>query len=128
MQTFVVIVAGLGALAHVYFAYTEMANWSLATVGRIAPTWLAGAPSDADHVVWARRLAFNVGAYNLVLALILAATAWLSNAAHVAAPVLGLVAAAWLAVAALAALATRVVKAFLIQGALAALLAAGIAL
>ena len=69
MQRSVIVVASLGAPSHICFAYTGMADWSLARVKVIAPAWLA-----------------------------------------------------------VAALATRAFKAFIFQGALAALLAGGVVL
>lgn len=54
-------VAGVGAAAHVYFAFIETFRWGAATVRRIAPSWVEGL-KDADVAVaiaWAKPLAFN---------------------------------------------------------------------
>ena len=111
-------VAGVGALAHVYFAYIEAIKWSPAKVRDIAPAWLEGlSESDAAHVVgWAKRLAFNIGVYNLILALGLA---WTCRAFWLQAPTarsLGIFFAVWLLGAAAAAFHTQVTKAGIIQG------------
>jgi uncharacterized membrane protein len=118
LDNFSVLVASLAALAHCYFAYLETAKWNSATVRRIAPAWNEGLDaSSADaHVNWARRLAFNVGAYNLMLAAGLAWTAFAYASNQPVADWLSLFFAIWLIVAAAAALYTRVVTAFAIQG------------
>lgn len=121
---FAVAVAGIGALAHVYFAFIETVEWGPATVRKIAPSWLEGLSEDetARVVGWAKRLAFNIGVYNLALALGLA---WTCRAFYVQAPTarsLAIFFAVWLLGAAAAALYTQVTKAFLAQGALGVLL------
>jgi len=113
-------VAALGALAHVYFAFVETLRWSPSKVREIAPAWLEGlTEADATRVVgWAKRLAFNVGIYNLVLALGLA---WTCRAFYMQAPTaksLGIYFAIWLILAAAAAYYTQVPKAFKAQGVL----------
>jgi uncharacterized membrane protein len=116
------ILAGIGAVAHVIFAFIEILRWEPATVRRIAPSWLEGLNDIGlaeAHIAWAKPLAFNVGAYNLLLAVGLAWTA-LGDATIVSS--LGLFFAIWLLGAAAAALYTRVVKAFVLQGLLGLLL------
>lgn len=115
-----VAAAGLGALAHVYFAYLEAVQWAPGTVRKIAPSWLEGlSDADAAKVVgWSKRLAFNIGIYNLVMALGLAWTcAAFATQAPTAKP-FGLFFAVWLLGAAAAAIHTQVPKAFKVQGAL----------
>ena len=68
------IVAGLGALLHLGFAYKETFGWGPSFVSKAAPAWLRE-PDAQAHIAWAQKLAFNVGAYNLVLAIGLAWTA-----------------------------------------------------
>ncbi len=68
------IVAGLGAALHLVFAYKEMLNWGPDFVRKAAPTWMREADAPA-HVAWSEKLAFNMGAYNFVLAIGLAWTA-----------------------------------------------------
>ena len=117
-------VAGVGALAHVYFTFIETVRWGPATVRKIAPSWVKGM-SDAEAtsaIAWAKRLAFNVGIYNLVLAFGLA---WTCAAFLMQAPTakpFGIFFAIWLLGAAAAAIYTQVVKAFIAQGALGVLL------
>lgn len=118
------VVAGFGALAHVYFAYLETLKWGPATVHDIAPSWIGGlSEAEAAGVIaWAKRLAFNIGVYNLVLALGLA---WTCRTFYVQAPTaksLGIFFAVWLIGAAAAALYTHVTKAFIAQGVLGVLL------
>jgi len=117
-------VAAIGAAAHVYFTFIETVGWGTATVRKIAPPWLEGlSEADAAGVVaWAKRLAFNIGIYNLVLALGLA---WTCRAFYMQAPTarsLGIFFAVWLLGAAAAALYTQVSKAFIAQGSLGVLL------
>lgn len=113
----------MAALSHFFFAYTEMLKWNVATVRRIAPAWLDGGLDQTSQVAWAAKLAFNVGAYNLVLALGLSAAAWFNASGHMLAAPAALAGAIWLAIAAIAALMTKVVKAFVIQGVPAVLVA-----
>lgn len=101
-----------------------MSGWNLAAVRKIAPAWVAGMSDTAatGAVDWAKRLAFNIGIYNLVLALGLA---WTCRAFAMQAPTarsLGIFFAVWLLGAAAAAIYTQVVKAFIVQGALGILL------
>ncbi len=72
---FLGIVAGLGALLHLGFAYQEVVGWGPAFVRRAAGAWMRDPGADDAHVAWARPLAANMGAYNLVLAVGLAWTA-----------------------------------------------------
>ena len=115
-----VAAAGAGALAHVYFAYLEAVRWAPETVRKIAPSWLEGlSDADAAKVVgWAKRLAFNIGIYNLVLALGLAWTCWAFATQAPIAKSFGLFFAIWLLGAAAAAIHTQVPNAFKAQGAL----------
>ena len=118
------VVAGVGAAAHVYFAFIETVGWKLDAVRRIAPSWVAGmtdveAASFADR---AKPLAFNIGIYNLMLALGLA---WTCRAFATRAPIasaLGTFFAIWLLGAAAAALHTQVFNAVIAQGSLGVLL------
>jgi uncharacterized membrane protein len=108
------------AIAHVYFAYKETLGWDDGTVQFIAPSWTEGVDKKVlhAHVTWAKRLAFNIGAYNLLLAIGLAWTcvayAHDDSIARPLAAFFGI----WLLGAASAALYTRVVKAFVAQGVL----------
>ena len=75
--------------------------------------------ADDAHVAWARPLAANMGAYNLVLA---AGLAWTAVADPGLAPALGRFFAFWLLVAAAAATWTKVRPAAALQGSLGLLL------
>jgi uncharacterized membrane protein len=119
---FLRILAGIGAVAHVFFAFIEILRWEPATVRRIAPSWIEGVNDKGlaeAHVAWAKPLALNVGVYNLMLAIGLAWTA-LGDATIVSS--LATFFAIWLIGAAAAALYTRVVKACVLQGILGLLL------
>ena len=112
------IVAGAGAIVHVGFAIAEMAFWTKGFAVRAARRWtLAGdtAETPGRHILWAKPLAFTVGAYNLALALGLA---WLAAKGSGATGALGPFLASWLLAAAAAAGATRVYSAMVVQGAL----------
>ena len=96
------IVAGISALRHLVFAYKEMFDWGRPFVQRAAPGWIS--PQDTDaHITWAAPLAFNMGAYNLLLALGLAVTAWAAALGDPAAAWLGPLFGTWLLGAAAAA-------------------------
>ena len=117
------VVAAVGAVVHLVFAYMESLGWGVEFVNRVAGGWNAGL-SDPDvlaRVTWARPLAANVAAYNLALAVGLA---WLAIAGVPVARSLGRFLSVWLLIAAVAALATGVTKAAAIQGALGLLLLA----
>jgi uncharacterized membrane protein len=118
---FLRVVAGLGVLSHVYFAYKETAGWSAAFVADVAPRWNAGrdASTVAQCVDWAKPLAANVAAYNAALALGLL---WVALAGPAVADTLGRFLAAWLLIAAAAAALTGVRKATIVQGVLGILL------
>jgi uncharacterized membrane protein len=119
---FLGIVAGLGALLHLGFAYQEVVGWGPAFVRRAAGAWMRDPGADDAHVAWARPLAFNMGAYNLVLAVGLA---WTAVADPGLAPALGRYFAFWLLAAAAAAAAaawTKVWPAAALQGSLGLLL------
>ena len=124
-------VAGLGAAAHVFFAYIETLGWRLHIVRKIAPSWLEGLEDakSAEHTEWARRLALNIGVYNLMLAIGLAWTCWAFATQSPTAGALGIFFGIWLLAAAGAALYTQVFRAFVAQGMLGArlLLAAAFA-
>ena len=111
MRTF----AGICALLQFLFAAVEMSRWNLKTVARIAPSWVRDpeyAASAETHVRWARRLAFNMGAYNLMLGLGLG---WAAFAGDATARQLSVFFAIWLLVAAAVALGTGAVRAFQFQ-------------
>ena len=111
------IVAGVGALAHVAFAYREMLGWGRGFVERAAGAWVDRTdPQGTDaHIAWAKRLAFNMGVYNLVLAIGLA---WTIVADAGARTPFAVFLAVWLLLAAAAAAWTQVYKAAALQGAL----------
>ena len=113
------IVAALGALAHFYFAYQEIFGWTPAFVRKAANTWMRDPGLDDSHVAWSRNLAFNVGVYNLVLAVGLAWTAVADPG--LAGTVSGFF-TFWLLAAAAAAAYTKVRLAFVAQGLLGLLL------
>jgi uncharacterized membrane protein len=111
------IVALIGALAHVYFAYCETLGWGRPFVEKVAPSWISPADSHVDkHIDWAQPLAFNIGSYNLVLALGLAWTCWAFLQRPAMAGALAIFFAIWLLLAAAAAFYTKVMKAFFVQG------------
>ena len=113
-----IVAAGGGALLHVGFAYKETLGWGLPFVRKVAPSWVKDLdPTLAeDRVSWAKQLAFNVGAYNLVLALGLGWTCWaFLKQPNIAGP-LGIFFAFWLLAAAGAAFYTKVFPAFALQG------------
>ena len=108
--------ASLGALAHFYFAYMETIGWGRNFVETAAGSWIdRAAPREVAeaHIEWARKLAFNIGIYNLVLAFGLAWTAWAAEQP------LAIFFSIWLLLAAVAAYHTKVYIAFYIQGCLA---------
>ena len=111
------IVAGVGALAHLAFAYRETLGWGRGFVERAAGAWIDRTdPQGTDaHIAWAKRLAFNMGVYNLVLAIGLA---WTAVADAGVRGSLGVFFSVWLLLAAAAAAYTQIYKAFLLQGAL----------
>ena len=108
------IVAGVCALAHLFFAYQETLGWGPKFVGKAAGAWMRGPEADA-YVAWARNLAFNMGIYNLMFAVGLA---WTAAADPGLAHSLGKFFALWLLAAAGAAAYTRVWLAFIAQGVL----------
>ena len=117
-------VAGFGALAHVGFAYIETIGWRLGIVQKIAPSWLEGLEDSksAEHADWAKRLAFNIGVYNLMLGIGLGWTCWAFAIQSPMARALGIFFAIWQLGAAGAALYTQVFRAFVAQGILGVLL------
>lgn len=123
--SFGIAVAGIGAVAHVGFAYIETFGWGVPVVRNIAPSWLEGINDTKlaeEHVDWAKRLAFNIGVYNLMLGIALAWTCWAFAIQLPLAPALGKFFAIWLLGVAAAALYTKVFRAFIAQGLFGALL------
>jgi uncharacterized membrane protein len=112
------IVAGFGALLHLGFAYQETFGWGPNFVRKAAPAWMRE-PDAQSHVAWAQKLAFNIGVYNLVLAIGLAWTA-ASDASMTSS--LGMFFTLWLLTAAAAAAYTGVWLAVVAQGGLGLLL------
>jgi uncharacterized membrane protein len=104
---FGVAVAVTGAIMHVVFAYLESIGWGPDFVSTAAPSWMDRL-SKEDPVTWARKLAYNVAAYNLMLAVGLAWTCWAIHKRQAIAGPLGIFFAIWLLVAAAAALCTKV--------------------
>ena len=119
------VVAAAGAALQLYFAGQEMFGWGHEFVASAAPAWVGGLdagsvpPETRSHVDWARPLAFNMGAYNLVLAVGLARIA-VSGPAAAGMP--GIFVSVWLLAAATAAGYTEVYKACAAQGLLGLLL------
>ena len=114
------VVALLGAVMQLFFAYREILGWGDEFVALAAPEWV-GHKKAADisaekraHIKWSRKLAQNMGAYNLVLALGLI---WVLAKGAAVAGTLGLFLAAWLLIAAVAAWLTKVPIAAGAQGA-----------
>ena len=114
------------------FALVETLGWGRWFVDKAAGSWLTtlettlrteyGVTDATDlaklvdnHVGWAGNLAFNIGVYNLALAVGLA---WVARAGASVARPLGVFLAIWLLMAALAAAWTGVMGAFIAQGAL----------
>jgi len=114
-------VALVGAALQCLFAYREIAGWNVGFVAKAAPAWVDQLPGEKvppdvrEHVHWARHLAFNMGVYNLVLALGLA---WVLVAGSAVAGTLGIFLAVWLLIAAAAAARSGVPLAFKAQGGL----------
>jgi uncharacterized membrane protein len=112
--------ASLGVLAQTFFAYKETVGWGRKFVEKAAPDWIkAGDPNTDAHIEWARDLAFNMGIYNLVLAIGLA---WTVVADASIARSLGFFFSAWFLIAAGAAGYTKVYSAAALQGGLGLLL------
>ena len=118
---FLGIVAGVGVLAHIYFAYKETIGWGPEFVKKAAKAWINPQdPRGTDaHIAWARNLAFNMGVYNLVLA---AGLAWTAIADTNIRTSLGVFFSIWLLGAAAAACYTPVYTACIVQGLLGLLL------
>jgi uncharacterized membrane protein len=116
------IVAAIGALSHVAFAYLETIGWERKFVESAAGSWINPKESvevTEGHVWWARHLAFNIGIYNLVLAIGLAWTAyaaWHAVAGTNISASLGIFFSIWLLGAAAAAAYTGVYVACGLQG------------
>ena len=115
------MIAGIGAVIHVIFAYQETIGWGRKFVEKAAGAWIdPNDPHGTDaHIGWAKNLAFNIGIYNLVLAIGLAWTA-LSDINIRGS--LGIFFSVWLLGAAAAAAYTRVYAACVVQGILGLLL------
>ena len=110
----------IGACVQVFFAYKEIFCWGREFVAKAAPSWIDPDDPNTDaHIHWARHLAFNMGIYNLVLAIGLA---WTVVADASIAGSLGFYFSAWLLIAAGAAWCTKVKLAAASQGALGLLL------
>src|SRR3954468_24913513 len=117
---FLSIVAGIGALSHIFFAYQETIGWGMDFVKTAAGSWIDPADQNtAGHVNWAKQLAFNIGIYNLVLAMGLA---WTAIADANIKKQLGIYFSVWLLCAAEAAAYTQFYLACLVQGILGLLL------
>ena len=115
--------ASLGAVVHFVVAYNETFGWNEAFVKKAAPSWIKdNDPEAKEHIKWAKGLAFNVGIYNLVLALGLAWTAWAAFVDSNLQEPLAIFFSIWLLLAAAAAYHTKVYGAFVLQGFLALLL------
>ena len=122
METFLRLVAIIGAVAHVYFFYKEAIAWDVPFVKKTAPSWIESAGGDEKakpYVEWAADLAINMGTYNLILA---TGLAWIAIAGANVAGSLGIFLAVWLLGAAAAAAYTKVKLAFYAQGAIGAIL------
>jgi uncharacterized membrane protein len=128
-STVLCAVALLAACAHLLFAWREMLAWTPEFVRRAAPGWVGPDLAAAEaHVRWAARLAFNVGAYNLLLSVGLLWNAAVAFTDPLLARKLGLFFSVWLLAAAAAAAHTGIRAAFIAQGTLGlALLAAALA-
>ena len=110
----------LGALLQTLFAFKETVGWGRKFVEKAAPAWINPKDPNTDaHIEWARDLAFNMGIYNLVLAIGLA---WTAVADASIARSLGFFFSAWLLIAAGAAWYTKVYSAAALQGGLGLLL------
>lgn len=113
------VVAGIGAAVQSYFAYREAIGWGPAFVASAAKAWTGHLPvgqlppDTVAAITWATPLAFNMGVYNLVLAIGLV---WLAIAGARVAASLGVFLGVWLLAAAVAALWTQVYPAFAAQG------------
>jgi len=114
------LVAAICAAVHVLFAYKETLGWTREFVHKAAPSWIEGLDNDLakKHIFWATRLAFNVGAYNLMLAVGLAWTCWAFIQQPALAGMLAIFFAIWMLAAAAAALHTQVLLAAKVQGGL----------
>ena len=119
-QYIAALVAAICAVAHVVFGYKEIRGWTWEFVKKAAPSWIEGLDNDLakKHIFWAKRLAFNVGAYNLMLAVGLAWTCYAFIQQPALAGALGIFFAIWLLAAAAAALHTQVLLAAKVQGGL----------
>jgi uncharacterized membrane protein len=113
------VVAGIGAVLQGIFAWKETIGWGREFVTRAAPAWTGNLPVDqlppetVAAINWATPLAFNIGIYNLALAIGLA---WVAVAGASVAGSLGIFLGVWLLVAAAAALWTQIYLAFFAQG------------
>jgi uncharacterized membrane protein len=113
------VVAGIGVALQGYFAYKETIGWGAPFVTSAAPAWVEHLPAaqlppqTIAAITWATPLAFNMGIYNLVLAIGLL---WVAVAGASVAASLGIFLGVWLLMAAAAALWTQVYLAFVAQG------------
>jgi hypothetical protein len=134
------VVAVIGAVVQDLFTYLETRGWGADFVKSAAPTWtlkqplelpplpsktaeamkcrpfVEGVPPEICYAIsWATDLAWNIGIYNLVLAIGLL---WVAVAGASVARTLGIFLGVWLLIAAAAALGTEVYSAFKAQGSL----------
>src|SRR5689334_8556518 len=119
------IVCLVSAAAHAFFAYEETVGWGPAFVGRVAKGWRNRDEDERTnnaHIAWAKRLAFNIGAYNLLLAVGFAAAAWQAYLHDAMAVPFAMFLGLFLLGAALAAGITKVYPALAVQGILGVLL------
>jgi uncharacterized membrane protein len=124
-MVWLVIAAGLAAVAQAFFAYRELHDWGVPFVLKVAKGWAVPDPKQfAAHVDWARPLAINMGSYNLLLALALAWTALAASQQWPSAVPLAVVLGLFLLGAAAAAGKTKVYLALYAQGTLGVLLLA----
>jgi uncharacterized membrane protein len=113
------VAAVIGAVVHIGFTYKETRGWGPVFVAKAAPAWVDHLPVErlssqtVASIDWAKRLAMNVGIFNLVLAIGLL---WVAVAGASVAGSLGIFLGIWLLIAAAAALATKVYPAFVAQG------------
>jgi len=65
---FAALVALFCAGAHFVLGYKETIGWTREFVDTAAPSWVEGLDDDLanKHILWSKRLAFNIGAYNLM--------------------------------------------------------------
>lgn len=109
-----------GSVLQGCFAFQETIGWGPGFVARVAPAWVSSRLPDGSvppeilgHIAWSDDLTFNIGVYNLALAIGLA---WVAVAGARVAGSLGVFLAIWLLLAAAAAGWTQVIPALVAQG------------